>query len=521
MDYIWIVVAFSCGFLARQINLPPLVGYLAAGFGLHALGVHPDDWLNELSDLGVTLLLFTIGLKLNIKDLLKPEILFGASGHMVAVILVTTLNSLILGYLGFTYFEDLDWRTAMLIGLAVSFSSTVCAVKILEDRGEMASRHGQVAIGILIIQDIVAVAFVSVASDASPSWLAFGLLLLPLAKPLASKLLQLSGHGELLPLAGIFLAISGGFLFELVNLKAHFGTLVVAVLLSGDKKASELAKSLFTFKDLFLIAFFLEIGFTALPTIEMIGVALIMAFALPLKAALFYLWLTRLRLRSRSAFLAALSLGNYSEFGLIVCAISVSYGLLSQEWLVIMALAVAFSLVLSSIINLSAHNLFGRWRHHLCRFEHPDRLAEDSFSQPTDAEVLVIGMGRVGTGAFDMYKNQLNKTVCGIELGEARVDSHRAQGRDVIRADAEDPEFWAQVDLTGVNLILLSMPNYLDILEVEKQLRLANYKGKTAAIARFEDEKEKLLASGITVVFDFYNEAGAGFADRSVNILDN
>jgi glutathione-regulated potassium-efflux system ancillary protein KefC len=109
-----------------------------------------------------------------------------------------------------------------------------------------------------------------------------------------------------------------------------------------------------------LIGFFLSIGFTALPTMDMLGAALIMAIALPIKAGLFFLWLTRLKLRARTSFLTALSLANYSEFGLIVCSISVTQGLLSQEWLIIMALSVALSFVFSSAANTLSHRLYGR-----------------------------------------------------------------------------------------------------------------------------------------------------------------
>ena len=88
----------------------------------------------------------------------------------------------------------------------MSFSSTVCAVTVLEDKGEMRARHGQVAIGILIIQDIAAVVFVTFATDKSPSWWALTLLALPLMRPILHRLLQFSGHGEILPLTGFFLA---------------------------------------------------------------------------------------------------------------------------------------------------------------------------------------------------------------------------------------------------------------------------------------------------------------------------
>lgn len=520
MDYIWVALAFGCGFLAKQIKLPPLVGYLIAGFGLHAAGVTPDASLQTLSDLGVTLLLFTIGLKLNVKSLLKTEIWGTAIGHMGTTVALTAANSLILGYLGLIYFEGLSWTSAALVGFAVSFSSTVCAVKVLEERGEARARHGQVAIGILIIQDIVAVIFVTLMTDTPPSWWALTLLTLPLARPVLIKLLKACGHGELLPLAGFFLAYTSGEIFELVGLKAQLGALVVAILLSDHPKSSELAKSLLNFKDIFLIGFFLSIGFTALPTVNMIGVAAIIALALPIKAGLFFLWLTKLRLRGRSAFLTALSLANYSEFGLIVCAASVANGLLPKEWLVIMALVVAISFVFSSIVNAYAHSFYAKWRALIKRFEKLEYLTEDRFSNPGDVKILVIGMGRVGTGAYEMLTNDRNKKVCGLEVVKRRVTVHQKEGRNVISADAEDPSFWEQIDLEKIEMIMLAIPNYIDILEVVKQLNLAGYKGKIAGIVKYEEDREKLLEAGLDLVFNFYKNAGAGFANRAINIIE-
>ena len=141
------------------------------------------------------------------------------------------------------------------IGFAVSFSSTVCAVKMLEERGELRSSHGQVAIGILIIQDIAAVLFVVLTADTSPSWWALLLFALPLTKPILKRLVDRCGHGEILTLAGFFLAFSAGELFALVGLKPYLGALVVGMLLSNHAKASELANTLLGFKDIFLIGF--------------------------------------------------------------------------------------------------------------------------------------------------------------------------------------------------------------------------------------------------------------------------
>lgn len=520
MDYMWIAVAFVCGYLARQIKLPPLVGYLAAGFGLHLVGVSPEDTLEILSDIGITLLLFTIGLKLDVKSLLKTEIWGTATGHMFIIVLFILVNSMMLGSFGLMYFSELTLAGSLLIAFALSFSSTVCAVKVLEERAELRSRHGQIAIGILIIQDIAAVIFVTFTTDVPPSIWALGLFLLPLLRPVIIKLLEYCGHGELLPLAGFFLAFSGGELFELVGLKAELGALIVAILISRHPKSDELAKSLFHFKDLFLIGFFLSIGFTALPTINMIWIALIVSLILPIKAGLFFVLKTQFKLRGRSAMLSALSLANYSEFGLIVTAASVSFGLLQKEWLVIMALIVSFSFIFSSIINAYAHRIYAHWRVVIKRFEKTQRLEEDKLEIPHDASILVIGMGRVGTGAYKTLAERNYKNIWGIELMRSRALEHKEEGRNVIVADAEDPLLWETINIKKIEMIMFAIPNHKDIIETVKQLRLVNYTGKLAGIAKYDDNRDKLLSAGIDVVFNFYQKAGVGFAEQALKIME-
>ena len=141
IDAAWISFAFLCGFIARLLKLPPLIGFLAAGFLLNGLGIRQaGEALQELADLGVTLLLFTIGLKLDVKSLLRKEVWLGTSLHM-------TVTTLVLGGVVFLLtltplLSRVPLTTAVLIGFALSFSSTVFAIKILETRGELDALHG-------------------------------------------------------------------------------------------------------------------------------------------------------------------------------------------------------------------------------------------------------------------------------------------------------------------------------------------------------------------------------------------
>ena len=187
MDPILIAVAFVLGFAALQIGLPPLVGFLVAGFALGGAGLEGGPMLSQIADLGIILLLFSIGLKLNIETLLKPEVWAGATLHMLTTVVVFGLGIFVLSAAGVHMFAGLDLATSALVAFALSFSSTVFAVKALDEKGEMLSLHGRVAIGILIIQDIIAVIFITVATGKVPSLWAFALLALIPLRPVDRK----------------------------------------------------------------------------------------------------------------------------------------------------------------------------------------------------------------------------------------------------------------------------------------------------------------------------------------------
>ncbi len=196
MDFIWIFFAFLCGLAAKSTSLPPSIGYLAAGFALNMMGYQADDSLSLLSDLGITLMLFTIGLKLDVKNLFKTEVWLGSTLHTLTWIIATISAFKLFTLFSINYFSELDFLTATLIAFALSFSSTVCVIKLLEENGEMRTRHGKLAVSILVIQDIIAVGFLVAATGKLPSVWAFGLLGLFLIKPLINRVITYVGHPQ-------------------------------------------------------------------------------------------------------------------------------------------------------------------------------------------------------------------------------------------------------------------------------------------------------------------------------------
>ena len=512
METIWILVAFIAGLSVSRIGLPPLVGYLIAGFALHFFGVEPIPQLDSLADLGIALLLFCIGIKLDIKQLIKKETIISTTGHMLLFGGVSVGILLIAKALLLPFFADANHNAVMLIAFALSFSSTICVVKMLEDKGELKTKHGQICLSVLVLQDVIAVLYLTFTADSKLSLLSASVLLLPLLKPVLNRIISFSGHNELLPLAGFGLALGGGALFELVGLKAALGSLFLGMLVSSHVKASELNKSLMAFKDLFLIGFFLSIGFTALPTVETFVIALGLTLLLPIKAALFFFILLALGFRGRTSLLSSGALTNFSEFGLIVASIAYSQGHISADWMVILALAVSISFVISSLLNPHLHSTYSKHKALWTKWQKDDVLPSPLSKMPNDVDVLIIGMGRVGVGAYTTLENESKLKVCGVDASEKRIEALKQENKNVILGDGEDSDFWDSIETSGTKLIMLALPTIQDLQESMRQLKEAGYSGSVVAVAKYEDEKKQLEECGIDAVFNYYNEAGAGFA---------
>ncbi|OOE55692.1 cation:proton antiporter family protein [Salinivibrio kushneri] len=514
MELVFISAAFISGYALMRCHLPPLVGFLIAGFALHAMGYQSTPVITQLADLGVTLLLFTIGLKLDVKTLLAKEIWFGATAHNVLTTAFFTLALMGLKALSIPMLSGMSLSEMLLLGFALSFSSTVFAIKALQEKGELNATYGTLAIGMLIMQDIFAVIFLTATSGKTPELSALLLFGLPLLKPLLGKLLDKAGHGEILVLYAVFLAlVAGAGLFEAVGIKPDLGALILGMLLASHPRASEMAKSLFNMKELFLVCFFLNIGLSEQPTWQSFSFALILMLLLPIKGVLYYWIVSGFRYRVRTALFTTLTLFNFSEFGLIVGGLAYKTGLMPGPILVSIAIAVSLSFAFSAPLNTFSNQLYG-WASRWLPERAPDKLhPSDQQINLGDANILVLGMGRIGSGAYDELATTHHQPIVGIDTREDSVTRHQQEGRRVILGDATDPDFWSRAVSDGnISLILLAMPHsHANTLALE-QIRQTGFNGKVAAIAKYQDELDQLKALGVDEAFNIYQEAGSGFA---------
>ena len=524
MDPVILTVAFLMGYLLYRLGLPPLVGFLLAGLGLSTFGFTAGLLVKAGSEVGVTLLLFTIGLKLKIKDLTKPEVWAGASLHMALTVAVFGFSLFCLSYSGLRFFMGANFHTALLVAFSLSFSSTVFAVKILDESGRMNSFNGRTAIGVLIIQDIVAVVYLTFSTGKIPSpWALLIIALLPFARKIFLMMLTRVNHGELMVLFGLFLAlIVGAHTFDLVNLKPDLGALILGMLMAPHPRAKEMAEALMSIKDILLVGFFLEIGLTGLPDMSGFTAAGVLVFLLPLKMMLYFLVFTRFTLKARTSFITTMNLANYSEFGLIVGSLAVSAGKLDPQWLVVIAIALSISLIVASPLNKHAEWVFAKMRRPLERFETERRHPEEVPFKRAPWQIVILGMGRVGVGAYDWFQEEFGNVVSGIDFNAETVALERESGRSVNEGDVADPDFWRRLPAPQgtVKLVVLALSNLDAMLYATQKLKEIGYRGDVAAVTRYDDEVEALRAAGVDTAFNIYGEAGAGLAAHVCETLE-
>jgi predicted Kef-type K+ transport protein len=503
-EVIFLGCAYFIGLLATRLFFPPLVGYLLAGYGLNVFDIAPIPSLNHLADIGIELLLFTVGLKIKPRSLIKKEVLSVGGLHLIIVTGVSVALFVLQGG---------HLTGGILLGASLAFSSTVLAVKVLEDNNELSTLHGRDVVSVLILQDIIAIGLLAVADGKTPSPWAILLLALPFLRPLAHRLLTATHSDELRLLLGVFFALTGSSVATYVGISADIGALLMGIALASHTKTDDLADKLWGLKEILLVAFFIQIGLNELPNSEQVKNAVVLLLMLPLQGLLFFMLFVFFGLRTRTAFISSLALMTYSEFALITTDAVVEAHLLSSEWRATISLAVAGSLAIAAPLNHFSHRLFSVLEPLLIRLErkgkHSDRLP-DSIGV---AEWIIFGMGRTGISAY-LALHEKEQRVVGFDADPTILEKLLADGRRVVYGDAEDVELINSLRLDHVKGILLTMPDFEARRSATMRLRKRGFSGHIGTIGYYSEEQNVLGSSGADFVIHPLTQAGSHLAKK-------
>jgi len=268
-----------------------------------------------------------------------------------------------------------------------------------------------------------------------------------------------------------------------------------------------------SYKDFFLIGFFINIGLTGIPDWRMIFIALILLIFIFFKGGLFLIIFSRYRIRARTAFLSSIGLANFSEFGLITGLVGVQMGILSNEWLLMIAVLMSFSFLLASPLNNNAHHIFNNIKTILLKLNKNKICVDEEPVSLGDANYLIVGMGRTGLPAYKYIDTQYRGKVIGIDYDHELIYKLQDQKINALWGDSTDSIFWDNVDLTEIETILFTMNDHAsNINSIKECLKFPDRQFKVGVICHFSDERKHFEDLNVDYIFDYQTHLGTDFA---------
>ena len=526
-----LLLAAAVGALCMRLRQPLIVAFIAVGIlaGPSVLGwVSANDEIDLLAKFGITLLLFVVGLKLDLHIIrtMGPVALATGLGQ---VIFTSVFGYLIAITMGMTPIA------ALYVAVALTFSSTIIIVKLLSDKREVDTLHGRIALGFLIVQDLVVVLVMiglnalGEAGETSMSYAAISVLIKGIAflfvvalvtRYVLPRLLHLlSRSQELLVLFGIAWAVSLAILGDTLGFSKEVGAFVAGVSLASTPYRDALGARLVSLRDFLLLFFFIDLG--ARLDLGMLGAQLgeAMVFSLFVligNPLIVMIIMGVLGFRKRTGFLAGLTVAQISEFSLILGALGLSLGHIDAETMGLITLVGLITISASTYMIIYSHPLYERLSPWLTIFErkHPHREAEQSVKiEDGVTQIVLFGMGRYGSGIAQALREQ-GCHVQSVDYNPELVRLGDATGHPVLYGDAEDPEFIASLPLADVQWVVSTAPERHVNYALIHSLRSLGYTGQVAVTAHGPDETGRLKEAGADLVMIPYADAAREAAEQ-------
>ena len=536
------LLAAGVGFIGLLLRQPLVVAFIAVGVlaGPDVLGlVSSVEFIETLSQISIAVLLFLVGLKLDVslvRNLGKVAVATGL-GQVTFTAFFGFLICLALG---------LDPVTSLYIAIALTFSSTIIIVKLLSDKQEIGALHGKIALGFLIVQDIfVVLAMVTLSAigvgmgdDAGGLWDvaqvfiggavmvgAVVVFIRYVANPLLS---QIARSPELMVIFAVGWAASLAALGDALGFGKELGGLLAGVSLASTEYREAISSRLASLRDFLLLFFFINLGASLqLSTLgDQIGPAIVLSLFVLIGNPLIVLAIMGyMGYRKRTGFLAGLTVAQISEFSLIFMAMGITIGHVGGEAMGLVTLVGLVTIALSVYMITWSHKLFEICEPYLGLFERkrPHREQDDtqSVDDARNVDFVIFGLGRYGCRIGNKLHDK-GYRVLGIDFDPEALTNWRRMGLEASYGDATDPEFVAHIDLTGVQAVVSAVPRDRGALtEADPQLALlhglksANYKGKVFLSVQQVAEADDLLGKGASVVLKPFDDA-ADYAVRQL-----
>lgn len=529
------------GALFVRLRQPVLIAYIVVGIavGPAVLGfVGEHEQIDLLAQVGVAVLLFVVGLKLDLHHVrhIGPVALATGLGQLAFTIAFGFLLIVLLGK---------GWLEALYVAVALTFSSTIIIVKLLSDKRELDSLHGRIAVGFLIVQDlavVVAMMLMSALRGAGDGgtgemglfvvlgslvWrlAAAGVLLFVLMRwVLPWVVSSMARSQELLLVFAIAWGVALAALGEWAGFSKEAGAFIAGFSLASTPYREAMNARLTSIRDFLLLFFFIDLGAKLeLSTLGAeVGAALVLsAFVLIGNPLIVMAIMGRMGYRKRTSFLAGLTVAQISEFSIVFVAMGITLGHIGAPALGLTTLVGVVTITASTYMILYSQPLYERLSPWLGWFERKHPLRELSAEQPTDAasaEVVVFGLGRYGSRLLRQLRSDGVRAI-GVDFDPEAVRALQGQGMPVLFGDGEDPEFLQAVPLAAARCVVTTFPLLESNLALLHALRAARFAGPIAAAVRDAAHGRALAAAGVPWVLNPFDDAADHAARRLTQAL--
>lgn len=535
-----LVLAAVVGLIGQRLRQPMVVTFIAVGIlaGPSVLGlVRNTDYIQLLAELGIAVLLFLVGLKLDltlIRTLGRVAVATGL-GQVVFTSLTGFALSLTLG---------LDPVTAAYVAIALTFSSTIIIVKLLSDKREVDSLHGKIAIGFLIVQDVVVVlamialsAFgVGGGSDETTVsrllGIGFGALVMValvgifvrwLADPLMKRV---AGSTELLLVFSLGLASLTAALGHRLGFSLELGGLLAGVSLASTAYREAIVSRMSSLRDFLLLFFFIALGTELdlhLLGAQVVPALVLSAFVLVGNPLIVMIIMGFMGYSKRTGFLAGLTVAQISEFSLVFIAMGLTLGHVGTEALGLVTLVGLITIVLSVYMITYSHTLYRWLEPYLGLFERRgDGSTTIEDDQPTADryDAIVYGYGRFGSEIGQRLKAQ-GLRLAVVDFNPEVIQECREQGLEAYYGDAYDPDFVGHLPLSRTHWVISTIRGPADRslthedprMVLLNALRQHNYQGRVALTTHLRRDIDTLTRKGADLVFLPFRDAADQAAD--------
>ncbi|MEK6889055.1 MAG: cation:proton antiporter [Nanoarchaeota archaeon] len=511
-----LIVAVSAimAVIARTIKQPPIIAYLLAGvvvgpiaFGLIGPGTEQSEFIQTLAHIGVAFLLFIVGLSLDFR-VLKDFKGVSASIGIIGLIITGLIGGYIAVTLGFSNIA------AIYMGIALSFSSTVIVVKLLSDKKELHTLHGRIALGILIVQDIIAATFlmaapllqkgISILIIIEKIGLAIVLIIFIFACSafMHKKLLDyLARSKETLLLFGIAWALILATLFDKLGFSLEMGALIAGISLASSKYTLELEGKMKHIRDFFMVLFFVFFGsqLSGPITLDLINKAIIFSiFTVIGKTLIFMIGIRYFGYTKKTNFLASSSLAQISEFSLILVLLGFTLGHLDKEVMSLMVLIALITIFISSYSISYGNKIFRKISPFLSLFEKKGK-EETKPKEEKSYEIIIFGSHRLGNRIVQSLKSS-NTSFAVIDYNPKAVLDLQKKGINAVFGDGSDKEFLDSLSMKKTKLVISTISDEEANLTIKEHLKEIKSQSTFIATAEQSVNAVDLYNKGIDYV---------------------